>query len=352
MAFKASMSSFYHEARSDKKKIKQLQEEAQRRAERRAEVASTNAEHPLNYLVVSGRPCKMHKNADMHASLERMEGLIPWNGHQDNLIDRCAHADECRLCVQCESHNQSERKQCMQSAPRSPPLRFQTCCRAYTSDYFTKSRCRFDGRALLDFYRDPQPGAHRRAKSSNELKLEELLMFEDYRDLIRLMAMQLSEEEGLEYAALENLEIRASARSAAADAVAAMYGRKFQNQGAEPNLFSMAMCIVCCQKLGNKPLLTEVSDVMRELYVVDGIVNARFTCYGLFLSSQAVLQRGAHRARAPFPQWGSATAMVTAWRLTALTATVAARPPIPSRHWTKKMRNRSVHLYVCSGAFI
>lgn len=78
------------------------------------------AEDPLQTLVIAGQSCKVHRNSELHAANENGDGLIPWNGQQDNLIDR------------------------------------------------------FDGRALLDFYRDPP--AHRMdpPKGHDEMKLEEV----------------------------------------------------------------------------------------------------------------------------------------------------------------------------------
>jgi hypothetical protein len=74
----------------------------------------------MNFLTIEGRTCKTYKNADQHAATEAMEGLIPWNGQQDNLIDR------------------------------------------------------FDGRALLDFYREPDARLKSRPRTTDELKLEEV----------------------------------------------------------------------------------------------------------------------------------------------------------------------------------
>jgi arginine/serine-rich splicing factor 16 len=78
------------------------------------------AEDPLQTLVIAGQSCKVHRNSELHAANENGDGLIPWNGQQDNLIDR------------------------------------------------------FDGRALLDFYRDPP--AHRMdpPKGHDEMKLDEV----------------------------------------------------------------------------------------------------------------------------------------------------------------------------------
>jgi hypothetical protein len=74
----------------------------------------------MNFLSIEGRTSKTYRNADQHAATENMEGLIPWNGQQDNLIDR------------------------------------------------------FDGRALLDFYREPDARLKTRTRTSDELKLEEV----------------------------------------------------------------------------------------------------------------------------------------------------------------------------------
>jgi arginine/serine-rich splicing factor 16 len=74
----------------------------------------------MNFLMVEGRTCKLYRSQEQHHAVESMEGLIPCNGQQDNLIDR------------------------------------------------------FDGRALLDFYREPDARVLNRPKTSDELKLEEV----------------------------------------------------------------------------------------------------------------------------------------------------------------------------------
>jgi splicing factor, arginine/serine-rich 16 len=76
------------------------------------------AEQPVNLLRVDGRPCKMRRNQEQYDAVESMQGMLPWNGQQDNLIDR------------------------------------------------------FDGRALLDFLYDP-PRVHP-PKSDKERQLEEV----------------------------------------------------------------------------------------------------------------------------------------------------------------------------------
>lgn len=51
--------------------------------------ASSQAEHPLNLLTIYGRQVKLHKNTQLHQDTERGEGLIPWNGDTETMIDRC-----------------------------------------------------------------------------------------------------------------------------------------------------------------------------------------------------------------------------------------------------------------------
>jgi Alternative splicing regulator len=77
----------------------------------------------LNYLTIEGRPAKVHRSIEHYNAAEKEEGLIPWNGHPDIKIDR------------------------------------------------------FDGRSLLDFYKEPDPKViqHNAAnKGHQELKLEEV----------------------------------------------------------------------------------------------------------------------------------------------------------------------------------
>ena len=69
---------------------------------------------------MDARPARLIRNYDQYRAVENMEGMIPWNGNEDNLIDR------------------------------------------------------FDGRALLDFYREPLP--QRRQKTDEEEQLEEVCL--------------------------------------------------------------------------------------------------------------------------------------------------------------------------------
>ena len=87
----------------------------------------------MNYLRLDGRSCKLIRSEEQYRSIERTEGMIAYNGQEDNLIDR------------------------------------------------------FDGRALLDFYRDPVPS--RRQKSEEELELQEVA---GPPNTCRLMALDLA----------------------------------------------------------------------------------------------------------------------------------------------------------------
>lgn len=200
-----------------------MQDDNRRRAERRAEKAGVEvalpsvsaacngitryknhhpvppwlqAELPVNLLRIDGRSSSVRQNEELYQAVESMEGMIPMNGLHDNLIDR------------------------------------------------------FDGRALLDFYREPVVGQHNKQKTEDELELEEvmifksamllssttdtahsiphvmqLLAFESYRDLIKILQQNLTEEQGLIAAELQNIEERASARSAAAAALGLQAGQ-------------------------------------------------------------------------------------------------------------------------------
>ena len=50
--------------------------------------AYQQAEHPLNLLVIDGRPSKLYKNSDAHAAAERGDGFISWAVQPEATIDR------------------------------------------------------------------------------------------------------------------------------------------------------------------------------------------------------------------------------------------------------------------------
>lgn len=127
--------------------------------------ASSQADHPLHALRVDGRPCSLSRNDSYYYSVEHQEGLVPWDGNPDILIDR------------------------------------------------------FDARALLDAYAlRPTPAGSRQQRhlSSRDKQLEAMLAFESYRDLVRLMALGLAPQEGIMRVQEENVAVRAQARTAAA----------------------------------------------------------------------------------------------------------------------------------------
>ncbi|KAF6258918.1 alternative splicing regulator-domain-containing protein [Scenedesmus sp. NREL 46B-D3] len=164
------LANYYHEARAQVKKLKTMQEENKKRAERRAEIIAPVAADPLQNLFISGTSCKVLRGAESHAMNEAGENLVPWNGQQDNMIDR------------------------------------------------------FDVRALLDFYKEPDPRVLAARQKSNEaLKLEQTLRFESYRDLVRLAARGLSEAQGLATVDAESLDRRAAQHAALQAATDAVY---------------------------------------------------------------------------------------------------------------------------------
>lgn len=71
-------------------------------------------------LRIDGRSCSVTVNGEQYHAVQGMEGMIPMNGQHDNLIDR------------------------------------------------------FDGRALLDFYREPVTSKQARSKTDDQLELEEV----------------------------------------------------------------------------------------------------------------------------------------------------------------------------------
>lgn len=74
---------------------------------------------------MDARPAKLFRSTEQHRAVESMEGMLPWNGNHDNMIDR------------------------------------------------------FDGRALLDFYRDPVPSKRQRTADEQMLDEARLLVVPD-----------------------------------------------------------------------------------------------------------------------------------------------------------------------------
>ena len=107
-----------------------MMDAARKRAQRRAVYLAKRRGDPQQSIQLVGFPSRTYRDDALYQASQDQQGLIPWNGKQDVLIDR------------------------------------------------------FDGRALLDFIRD---SSHRRVpeKSEEEEELEEFVNFERYRDLIK-----------------------------------------------------------------------------------------------------------------------------------------------------------------------
>eukprot|EP00887_Chlorella_sp_A99_P007432 scaffold2.g7432.t1 len=158
--FKGSLSSLYHENRAAIKgmKVRQLENKARREQEKEQEDAQK--EHPLHAIRLDGRAARLVRNDAAFYAQQTEEGLVPWAGAADCLIDR------------------------------------------------------YDVRALLDMYVAPDARALRGPpKSEAEAELEEQLRFEAFRDLIRLRCLRLTEGQGIRHAQQENVALRAQARS-------------------------------------------------------------------------------------------------------------------------------------------
>ncbi|KAI5684544.1 hypothetical protein M9H77_05772 [Catharanthus roseus] len=135
----------WHEARKSERKVHDMMDAARKRAQRRAVYLAKRRGDPQQSIQAVGSRCRIYRDDALYHATQDQQGLIPWNGKQDILIDR------------------------------------------------------FDGRALLDFIRDT--GSHRRAseKSEEEQELEEFVNFERYRDLIKHRRRGFSDEDGLQH---------------------------------------------------------------------------------------------------------------------------------------------------------
>ena len=122
----------WHEARRSEKKVHDMMDAARKRGQRRAIYLAKRRVDPQQSIQAIGSRCRIYRDDALYQATEDQQGMIPWNGKQDILIDR------------------------------------------------------FDGRALLDFIRDPS-SRHRRApeRTEEEEELEEFVNFQRYRDLIK-----------------------------------------------------------------------------------------------------------------------------------------------------------------------
>eukprot|EP00271_Cylindrocystis_brebissonii_P022933 TRINITY_DN907_c0_g1_i2.p1 TRINITY_DN907_c0_g1~~TRINITY_DN907_c0_g1_i2.p1 ORF type:complete len:506 (+),score=97.46 TRINITY_DN907_c0_g1_i2:181-1698(+) len=146
----------WHEARRSEKKVHDMMDNAKKRAERRAAFLAKRRGDPSQGMRVVASKAKLHHDVAIYKATEEQQGMIPWNGKPDILIDR------------------------------------------------------FDGRALLDFIREYSPRLHPpRTKTDEEEELEEVVNFERFRDLVKQRRRGLTDEEGLEDVE-DELEARAT----------------------------------------------------------------------------------------------------------------------------------------------
>ncbi|XP_059623884.1 uncharacterized protein LOC132266892 isoform X2 [Cornus florida] len=136
----------WHEARRSERKVHDMMDAARKRAQRRAVFLAKRRGDPQQSIQVAGSRCRMYRDDGLYQASEDQQGLIPWNGKQNILIDR------------------------------------------------------FDGRALLDFIRDSESRRFRvLEKTEEEEELEEFVNFERYRDLIKHRRRGFADEEGLQH---------------------------------------------------------------------------------------------------------------------------------------------------------
>ncbi|CAI0430044.1 unnamed protein product [Linum tenue] len=147
----------WHEARRSERKVHDMMDAARKRAQRRAVYLAKRRGDPQQSIQVLGNRCRMYRDDGLYQAAEDQQGLIPWNGKDDVLIDR------------------------------------------------------FDGRALLDFIREAGSRNFRQPeKSEEEEELEEFVSFERYRDLIKLRRRGLTDEEGVRHV-MQEMEAKAIA---------------------------------------------------------------------------------------------------------------------------------------------
>ncbi|KAL2528533.1 Splicing factor [Forsythia ovata] len=160
----------WHEARRSEKKVHEMMDAARKRAQRRAIYLAKRRGDPSQSIQAVGTRCRIHRDDALYQATEDQQGLIPWNGKQDILIDR------------------------------------------------------FDGRALLDFIRDSSTRRPRvPEKTEEEEELEEFVSFERYRDLIKHRRRGFNDEEGLQHV---NQEMEAK--------ISASFGSDSKSHAAHP----------------------------------------------------------------------------------------------------------------------
>ncbi|KAI4330616.1 hypothetical protein MLD38_028889 [Melastoma candidum] len=134
----------WHEARRSERKVHDMMDAARKRAQRRAVFLAKRRGDPHQSIQAVGFRCRVYRDDGLYQATQEQQGLIPWNGKEDVLIDR------------------------------------------------------FDGRALLDFIRESRH-SRVKAKSEEEEEIEEFVNFERYRDLIKHRRRGFTESEALQH---------------------------------------------------------------------------------------------------------------------------------------------------------
>ncbi|XP_068334951.1 uncharacterized protein [Pyrus communis] len=78
----------WHEARRSERKVHDMMDAARKRAQRRAVFLAKRRGDPQQLIQVVGSRCRLYRDDGLYQAAEDQQGLIPWNGKQDVLIDR------------------------------------------------------------------------------------------------------------------------------------------------------------------------------------------------------------------------------------------------------------------------
>ncbi|KAI6700035.1 hypothetical protein NL676_014359 [Syzygium grande] len=78
----------WHEARRSEKKVHDMMDAARKRAQRRAVFLAKRRGDPQQSIQAVGSRCRMYRDDGLYQATQDQQGLIPWNGKEDILIDR------------------------------------------------------------------------------------------------------------------------------------------------------------------------------------------------------------------------------------------------------------------------
>ncbi|KAJ6681960.1 CLK4-ASSOCIATING SERINE/ARGININE RICH PROTEIN [Salix koriyanagi] len=78
----------WHEARRSERKVHEMMDAARKRAQRRAVYLAKRRGDPMQSIQVIGNRSRMYRDDGLYQATQDQQGLIPWNGKQDVLIDR------------------------------------------------------------------------------------------------------------------------------------------------------------------------------------------------------------------------------------------------------------------------